>query len=315
MPELGTVKLGKSELRLPGIGFGTAPIGGMYSATPEEVAIEAIQTAFRQGINYFDTAPFYGSGLSETILGKGLAGIPRRDFIVSTKVGRLIQPDGTPVFNYSRDGVLRSLESSLKRLQLDYVDILLIHDPDDYYEQAIGEAFPTLADLRSQGVIKAIGCGMNQWQMLQKFAQEGDFDCFLLAGRYTLLEQEAQKTFLPLCQEKNIGIIVGGVFNSGLLASSLEQSAKYNYQDAPPEIVARAKKLEEICLSHNVPLRVAALQFPAFNPAVTTRLLGMRSIQEVEENLAALQVSIPVSLWQDLKAQGLLEPDIPVGQE
>lgn len=301
-------KLGRTDLEITILGLGTAPLGNLYVDIPEEKALDTVRKAFDLGMHFVDTAPFYGFGLSEKRLGRIVAEIGRENLIISTKVGRLITPEGKPVFNFSRDGVLRSIEASLERLQIDYIDILLVHDPDDHYQQAVDEAFPTLADLRSQKVIKAIGAGMNQWQMLADFARNADPDCFLLAGRYTLLEQTALDEFLPLCHRRNIGVFLGGVFNSGILAGAIQ---KYNYSDAPAEIVERVQKLEAVCLRHGVPLKVAALQFPLAHPAVSALLLGAQKPAEVEENVQAFNQAIPAALWQDLKAEGLLREDAP----
>jgi D-threo-aldose 1-dehydrogenase len=306
---LPTKKLGHSEIEISVLGLGTAPLGNMYRNISESEALNTFKTAFDWGVRFIDTAPYYGSGLSEQRVGAAVAGFGRENLVLSTKVGRLITPEGTPIFDFSRDGVLRSIEASLKRMQVDYFDILLVHDPDNHYKQALDETFPTLADLRSQKVIKAIGAGMNQWQMLRDFVLNADPDCFLLAGRYTLLEQGAMDEFLPLCQQRNIGVFLGGVFNSGILAGGVQ---KYNYEDAPPEIVTRVQKLEEICLPHGVPLRVAALHFPLAHPAICGVVLGAQSANEINQNLEAYHQKIPPDLWQELKAAGLLREDAPV---
>jgi D-threo-aldose 1-dehydrogenase len=293
------------------LGLGTAPLGNLFIEISDGEAIATIEAALERGINFVDTAPFYGFGLAERRVGQALKGVPRQNVIVSTKVGRLIQLDGSAKFDFSRDGVLRSLDESLQRLGLDYVDILLVHDPDEHYEQALNEAFPALAKLREQGVVKAIGAGMNQWQMLQNFARYADPDCFLLAGRYTLLEQTALAEFLPLCHEKGIGIFAGGIFNSGVLAHGALPGTKYNYRDAPPEILARVARLEEVCARYGVPLRLAALHFPVAHPAVTSRLIGIQSVAQLEENLTLYNTPVPPELWQTLKTEGLLDSNAP----
>ena len=215
-------------------------------------------------------------------------------------------------FDYSRDAVLRSFESSLERLGIDRIDIVLIHDPDDHQHEALETAFPTLAELRSQGVIGAIGAGMNQWQMLAHFARNADFDCFLLAGRYTLLEQTALDDFLPLCVEKQISVFTGGVYNSGILALGPDHpAATYNYAPAPPEIADRARRIAAVCDRHGVPLQVAAANFPLGHPAVTALLIGGESPTQFSETVAALRTPIPAALWADLKAEGLLREDAP----
>jgi D-threo-aldose 1-dehydrogenase len=244
-------------------------------------------------------------------LGKALAGVPRENYVLATKVGRLL--DEEPIgFDYSRDSVLRNLEDSLNRLQVDAVDIVHIHVPDNHDKSALEEAFPALADLRSQGVIKAIGSGMNQWQMLKDFATHADFDCFLLAGRFTLLEQTSLD-FLELCRQKNIAVILGGVYNSGVLASDLQPSAQYNYANAPSDILEKAKQLAQVCQRHGVPLNVAAAQFPYLHPAVTTIVMGADAPDQVTANLAALQQEVPPQLWSELQQEGLVSDrlDLP----
>jgi D-threo-aldose 1-dehydrogenase len=251
----------------------------------------------------------------------------RNTFVLSTKVGRVLVPaDGStvasvfferpaafePVFDFSYDGVMRSVEESLRRLRLDRVDILLIHDPDDHYQEALRGAYPTLHKLRSQGLVKAIGAGMNQAEMLALFAREGDFDCFLLAGRYTLIDHSGLRELLPLCERKSISIIIGGPFNSGILAGGAVSGTKFNYQDASTEIVERVKRVEEVCRRHSVPLKAAALQFPLAHPAVASVIPGARCAAEVQENFTLMSLSIPRDFWQDLRAEGLLPSEAPV---
>ncbi len=323
--------LEKAEIRSTGvqvtrIGMGGAPIGGLYTAVEAETAVETIRRAHELGVGYFDTAPLYGSGRSEVLFGHALETIPRGDYVLSTKVGRLLepvaeQPDSDqfvdlpslePTYDYSRDGVLRSIDESLGRLRLDRVDIVMIHDPDDHSEQALDEAFPALYDLRSQGVVGAIGAGMNQCPMLARFAREGDPDCFLLAGRYTLLDQSGLDELLPLCVEKGIGIVLGGPYNSGILASDLSDDTTFNYLPAPREILERARRIKEVCDRHGVPLKAAALQFGLAHPAVAATVPGARSIAEIKENLRMAAHPIPTDLWAELRAERLIHPDAPV---
>jgi len=233
------------------------------------------------------------------------------------------------VSDYSRDAILRSIEESLKRLNTDRIDILLMHDPDEaisiqpghdpseisHFDEAMKNAYPILADLRRQGVIKAVGVGMNQWQMLYDFAQAGDFDCFLLAGRYTLLEQESINKFLPLCEQKKISVIIGGPYNSGILATGAVEGAYYNYQPAPPRVLTRVRQLEEVCARHQVALQAAALQFPFGHPAVTTIIPGARSVAELQANLSYFQQRIPADFWAELKHLALIDPTAPVPNE
>jgi D-threo-aldose 1-dehydrogenase len=301
-------KLGKTRLQVSGLGLGTAQLGNLYAEMSDAQATEIVQTALVGGITLLDTAPHYGNGLSERRLGLALAGVPRESYVLSTKVGRLIQSDGSSLFDFSRDGVLRSLEASLERLRLDYVDILHIHDPDKYYEQALHDAFPALAELRRQGVIKAISAGMNQWQMLASFARHADFDCFMLAGRYTLLEQEALAEFLPLCEAKGISILAAGIYNSGILArgSTAGNKAKYNYRDAPTEILEKVERIEAICRRFGVELRQAAMQFPKGHPAIAALVVGADNAAELTENLRLYNTPVPHELWDALKAENLL---------
>jgi D-threo-aldose 1-dehydrogenase len=287
------------------LGLGTAPLAGLYEPVDDATAHATVERAWELGIRVFDTAPFYGSGLAEQRLGDGLRGRPRDAFVVSTKVGRLLRPgpsgwpDGPALqayFDFSRDAVLRSLEQSLERLGLDRVDIALVHDPDDHYDEAIAGAFPALARLRDEGVVRAIGVGMNQTAMLCRFAREADPDCFLVAGRYTVLDRSAADDLLPLCVERGIAVIAGGVFNSGVLAGG----DTYNYTTAPPEILARARELRETCGRFGVPLQAAAVQFPARHPVVASVLVGCASPAQVEEDVGLSALDLPPALWGEL---------------
>lgn len=238
---------------------------------------------------------------------------PRGDFVLMTKVGRLLRADAAPdpdqsfrgipplnpVFDFSYDGVMRSVEESLERLGLKHVDVLLIHDPDDHFDEALSGAYRALDRLRGEGTIAAVGAGMNQAEMLVRFARQADFDCFLLAGRYTLLDRVGAKELLPLCVERDIAVIAGGVFNSGVLANP-GPTATYNYRPAPPELVRRARELKAISDRHGVDLKAAALQFPLRHPAIPAVLCGPRSVSEMEENVRLIQAQIPEDLWQEL---------------
>ena len=324
------VRVGQGRLELPRIGLGTAPLGGLFRPTEDAEATEAVRAAYALGVRYFDTAPLYGYGLAEQRLGRGLQEKPRHEFVVSTKVGRLLRADappdvsqfhkgepyykGTPpvnpVFDFSYDGVMRSVEESLERLGLDRVDILYIHDPDRYHNAALEGAYKALASLRSEGSVAAIGVGMNAWEPLAQFAREADFDCFMLAGRYTLLDQSALPELLPLCLERGIGVIAAGVYNSGVLADP-RAKARFNYIPAPAELVERAVRIETVCNRWNVPLRAAALQFPFGHPAVASVVVGCRTAAAVQDNLNLFRVPIPAGLWQDLVAEGLLPEGVP----
>jgi D-threo-aldose 1-dehydrogenase len=304
-------EVGNRGIIVSRMGFGSAPASNSQRVSTEQ-AIEAIHFALEQGISLFDTAPLYGAGRAEELLGAALDGVPRSEFVLSTKVGRLLNEETRELpFDYSRDGVLRSLEGSLKRLRLDQVDLLLIHDPDDHAEEALDEAYPTLEELRREGIIRGIGAGMNQWQVLSRFAREADFDCFLLAGRYTLLEQTSLD-FLDLCHSKGIGVMLGGVYNSGILATGAVPGATYQYRAAPPHIVEKTNAIAAICARHGVVLNAAALQFAQSHPAVASLVVGAISADEVAANLAAMQAPIPAALWDELLDAGLVERRAPV---
>ncbi|MEZ4734159.1 MAG: aldo/keto reductase [Caldilineaceae bacterium] len=315
MPAISTVPLGgKNSLQVTNFGFGTAPIGNV-NAVSDANAEATIQYAYEKGIRLFDSAPLYGRGESELRIGRALRGVPRDSYVISTKIGRVLNPDRSAfVYDYSYDGVMRSLEGSLQRLGTDHVEIVLVHDPDadtvDHERDALDGAFPTLQDLRSQGVIKAVGAGMNQWQMEQRFAQQADPDVFLLAGRYTLLEQTSLG-FLKLCKEKGIGIFLGGVYNSGILATGPKENAQYNYHNAPAEILEKARQIKAVCDRYGVPLNRAALHFARAHSTVTSLVVGAVKPDEVEANVEALAATIPAELWQELRASGLIEADAP----
>ncbi len=327
MDPLKKVQIGKTSLQVTRLGLGGAPLGGLFEDVQGEAAVATIHRALELGINFFDTAPLYGHGKSEKWMGQGLAGIPSDSRVLATKVGRVLEPvaPGTlekdefdnpapfkPVFDFSYDGVMRSFNDSLKRLQVDRIDILHIHDPDNHYEQAIKGAYPALDQLRREGRIAAVGAGMNQAEMPARFAREGNFDCFLLAGRYSLIDHTGLKELLPLCIEKKISIIIGGPYNSGILATGAKPGAKFNYADAPPEILERVRKVEEICDRFQVPMKAAALQFPLAHPAVASVIPGARSVAELEENFRLISHPIPGEFWAELRAKGLLPEEAPV---
>lgn len=307
-PPFPTRQVGRTDLRVTTLGLGSAPL----HRAPDAVAVATVERALAEGINFIDTAPLYGAGRSESLLGMALRGVPRDSYVLATKVGRLIAPDSNHPFAYGRDDVLRAVEGSLERLGVGRIDILHIHDPDNHPRAALEEAFPTLAELRSQGVIGAVGAGMNQWQMLAHFARNADFDCFLLAGRYTLLEQTALDDFLPLCADKRISVFAGGVYNSGILALGPDHpAATYNYKPVSAAIAESARRIAAVCARHDVPLQVAAANFPLGHPAVTALLIGGESPEQFAETAAALRTPIPAALWSDLRAAGLLRPDAP----
>jgi D-threo-aldose 1-dehydrogenase len=318
------VKLGSTNVDVTTFGFGAAGIGNLYAEVTDADAEAALQAAWDAGVRYFDTAPHYGLGLSERRIGKFLAGIPRHEYVVSTKVGRLLEPSGGTgldldngfavpanqrrVWDFSADGIRRSVESSLERLGLDRVDVLLLHDPDDHWAQAAGEGFPALAELRSQGAVGAVGVGMNQWEMPARFIRETSIDVVMLAGRYTLLEQSAAGEFLPLCAEHGVSVLAAGVFNSGLLARpKVADDAKYNYAQAPRELVVRAQRIAAVCERHGATLPQAAVQFVLRHPNVASVVLGVKSAGQAVRNAELFAAPVPDGLWDDLRAEGLLD--------
>jgi len=318
------------------MGFGGAALGNLFQQVEEDAARSAVRAAYAAGIRFFDTAPFYGYGLSERRIGDALRPFPRDSYVLSSKVGRRLVPRGRspkqddgyvdtlpfePVYDYSYDGVRRSVEDSLQRIGTDRIDVLLIHDigalthgaaaHPELFRAAMTGGARALEELRRQGLVGAIGLGVNEWQVCLEAMREADFDCFLLAGRYTLLEQEALETFLPECGRRRISIILGGPFNSGILASGAVAGATYDYRPAPPDILDRVRRIEAICTAHGVPLAAAALQFPLHHPAVASVIPGARTTAEVTANLALLRHPIPPRLWQELKAAGLMRTDAP----
>lgn len=320
------------------LGFGTAPLGNLYRAISDEDAHATLEKAWETGIRYFDTAPLYGLGLAETRLNRFLKGKPRDDYVLSTKVGRLMRvcppdqrtgigkffetPSRREVYDYSYDGVMRSFEASFERLGVDRIDILYAHDldifthgteekSDEHIDAFMRGGYYALLSLRDQGVIKAFGGGINEWQVCQTLAERGDFDLFLLAGRYTLLEQEALQSFLPLCEQRGIGIVLGGPYNSGVLATGPQPGAFYNYDLAPQRVLDKVAAIEAVCKAHGVRLIEAALQFPLLHPSVVSVIPGGQSVEQVISNEAVLNAAIPADLWRQLKAEGLMRQDAP----
>ena len=329
MDPLERKTLGSSGLQVTRLGLGCAALGGLYGDIPDQQAHAVVHKALDLGLNLIDTAPLYGSGKSEIRLGQALQGVPRDNYVLASKVGRVLEPTDDddrgmdifgdpppfkPVFDFSHDGIMRSVDESLQRLQLDRIDILHIHDPDDHYREAIGSAYPALDKLRGEGTIKAVSAGMNQSEMLARFAREGDFDCFLLAGRYSLLEQESLDELLPLCLERDIGIMAGGTYNSGILAKGSGEGAKYNYADPPAEIVDKARRIETVAARHGVDVKAAASQFALAHPAVTCIIPGTRRPERVQENFDLVKAEIPAQLWAELREEKLIRADAPVPQ-
>lgn len=325
MPDRGAIEqvsIGETQLQVSRMILGCASIGGLFSAVDEETVAGGLEAAWEVGIRTFDTAPHYGVGLSEERLGAFLSSKERSQFVVSTKVGRLLVPTdqdvdgvegfyGTPqrtrVRDYSRDGVRRSIEASCERLGLDRVDIALIHDPDDYWEAAVGEAYPALDELRREGTVTAIGAGMNQAAMLERFVLETDMDCILPAGCYSLIEQSAAERLFPACRRRGVAVLAAGVYESGILANP-KPGAHFRYQQAPPELLARVARIAEVCARHDVPLAAAALHYVLAHPDVTAVMIGARSSQRVRENAAYLDWRVPAELFEELAAEGLTAP-------
>jgi D-threo-aldose 1-dehydrogenase len=335
MSMLPTRRLGRTEVAVTRLGFGAAPFGNLMADVTDESARAAMRAALQAGIGYFDTAPFYGHGLSEHRLGATLRECATGPVVLSTKVGRLLRPaqaartvgpfTGTlpfdAVHDYSYGGTMRSLEDSLQRLGRARVDIVYIHDMtrkwrgEQYeadYRLSIEGAFRALSELRGAGVIGAIGVGVNENDTLLRYAADADFDCFMLAGRYTLLDTSALDALLPDCVRRGISILLAAPYNSGILASGAVPGAKFWYAEAPPDIMARVQRLEAVCARHGVTLQAAATQFPLAHPALASVVVGCRSAAEVEQAAAAATACIPSALWDELKAEGLLDPAAPV---
>ena len=337
MTGIGTRKFGRTPLTVTDMGFGAAPIGNFLRPISEAMSDAMVQRAWDAGMRYFDTAPYYGHGLSEARVGYSLRWKPRDQFAVSSKVGRVLEPahrknidfkpwaDGLPFkcrFDYTYDGTMRSFEDSLQRLGLGHIDILFIHDADVfthgpemqkvYFRQAMDGCYRALIKLRDEGAVKAIGVGVNNWEVMLDFMRQGDFDTLLVAGRYTLLEQEALDELLPLCERRNTALVIGGGFNGGILATGAVPGAKWNYAPAPDHIMAKVKRIETVCAKYNVPLPAAALQFLLAHPAVASHVPGTRDVTQMEQNIALVGHPIPNDFWQELKRQGLLRQDAPV---
>jgi D-threo-aldose 1-dehydrogenase len=322
-------RLGTTPVEVTSLGYGAAPAGNLFRSTTDAETRAAVDAAWDAGIRYFDTAPLYGLGLSERRTGAALRDRPRDGYVVSTKVGRVLEarpgpPDGrfdpfdVPAdhhvrWDFTRDGILRSVEDSLARTGLDRIDVVYLHDPDDHAEAAFREGYPALVKLRSEGVVGAIGAGMNQAEMLADFARNTDMDLLMLAGRYTLLEQAALDDLLPTCEARGVRVVAAGVFNSGLLARDAPpDDAKYDYGDAPAELVARARRIAAVCERHGVRLPAAALAFPRAHPAVASVCVGARSPAQMRRNAELFDAEIPPDLWAELRAERLLREDAPV---
>ena len=328
-------KFGRVDLEVTAFSFGTAPLGNIFREIDEETSDAMFQASWDAGVRYYDTAPMYGHGLSELRTGHSLRWKNRDDYVLSSKVGRRLIPapkdeiDYAPwvnagrfrvEFDYSYDGTMRAFEDSLQRLGLERMDICFIHDIDvftrgadqpEVFKQAMDGSWRALESLRDQGVVKAIGVGVNEWEVCHEALKQRDFDCFLLAGRYTLLEQDSLDGFLPLCEERGAAVVVGGGFNSGILATGAVEGAKYNYAPAPPEIMEKVARIETVCADHKVPLPAAALQFVVAHPAIPSFIAGTRTVAQLQQNLDWFSQPIPADFWAELKAKGLLREDAP----
>jgi D-threo-aldose 1-dehydrogenase len=321
--QLPNGRLSVSELSL-----GCAQLGNLYRPISDDDAAATVATAWSAGVDYFDTAPHYGLGLSERRLGQALAELPRADFVISSKVGRLLEPQPTGegwdaegfavpathrrVWDFSRDGIRRSIEESLQRLGLDRLDVVYLHDPDDHLRVVLETGYPALDELRSEGAVAAIGAGMNDASRLDDLVRQTNMDVVMLAGRYTLLEQDSLETLLPSCLERRVGVVAAGIFNSGLLANRRpREDARYDYQAASAALIERAGAIARICEQHGTTLPAAAIAFPLAHPAVVTVCIGARSAEQASRNIELYQRPIPAGLWSDLKAAGLLRADAP----
>jgi D-threo-aldose 1-dehydrogenase len=326
--------LSDAKLSLSELGLGGGAFGNLYKAVRDRDACDAIDAASRAGMTYFDVAPLYGNGLAELRLGAGLRQLKDQKVIISTKVGwglRVIGEGATRTLpfghtenfvkypDYSYDATMRSLEDSMQRLGTNKIDMVFIHDVDrrthgaryqSMFGAAMRGAYLALDELRTAGVIQAIGVGVNEWEPCVEFATAGDFDCFLLAGRYTLLEQDAIETMLPMCEKRNIGVVIGGVYNSGILATGATKEATYDYAGAPALIVERVRAIERLCVEHDVEMKAAALQFPLLQPSVVSVIAGARCAQEVLVNAEMLKSPIPLAFWQEMKSEQLIRDEV-----
>ncbi|WP_406675134.1 aldo/keto reductase [Nonomuraea sp. N2-4H] len=323
-------RLGRSMVGVTELGFGGGPLGGLFEPLDDATAAGALKAAWEAGIRYYDTSPHYGIGHSERRIGELLRDKPRAEFTLSTKVGRLLVPQDPQgrmdeefavpathrrVWDFSRDGVLRSVEDSLARMGVDRIDVLFLHDAEQHFEAALRDAYPALAELRAQGVVGAIGAGMYDSAKLTRLVRETDADVVMLSGRYTLLNHSALDDLMPACAERGVSVLAASVFNSGLLATERpREGARYDYAPATPYVLERVHRIADVCAAHGVTLPQAAMAFPLLHPAVAGVVAGMRSAEEVRRNVAAFSSPVPAALWSDLREAGLLDERAPTGQ-
>jgi D-threo-aldose 1-dehydrogenase len=339
MTALKRRKVGRTKLEVTELGLGGAPMGGFRATISDAEAVALTDAAYEAGIRYFDTSPFYGYGRSELRMGASLREKPRESYVLSTKIGRIMHamkpgekppaefranglPGFAPVFDYTYDGVMRSLEHSHLRLGIQKIDVALVHDVDFWtikdrtildqrFKTVMESGFKALDELRKAGVISAIGVGINEADTSLRFIKAGDFDCMLLAGRYTMLEQGALEEFLPECTKRGVSVILGGPYNSGILTGNVKPGATHDYVAAPAQLIEKAQKIEAVCKRHGVALGAAAMQFPLFHPALCSVIPGALSADEVRQNVAHMSAKIPVELWAELKREKLLDPAAP----
>ncbi|TDE58823.1 aldo/keto reductase [Nonomuraea mesophila] len=326
-----THRLGRTTTEVTELGFGGGPLGGLYEPLDDDTAAQALAAGWDAGIRYFDTSPHYGIGHSERRIGELLRGKPRAQYTLSTKVGRLLVPQepqgrmdeafAVPathrrVWDFSRNGIRRSVEDSLTRMGVDRIDVLFLHDAEEHFEAALRDGYPALAELRSEGVVGAIGAGMYHPGKLTRLVRESDADVIMLSGRYTLLDQSALDELLPACAERGVSVLAASVFNSGLLATERPaEGARFDYALAGPRLVERVDRIADVCEAHGVTVPQAAMAFPLHHPSVTGIVVGMRSAQEVRLNAAAFSACVPARLWADLRDEGLLDERTPVDME
>lgn len=332
-------KIGTTPLNIDTLGFGCAPLGNLYQSVADADAKEVLQAAWDAGFRYFDTAPHYGQGLSERRVGDMLRQQRGNDYLLSSKVGRLLKPAGyaterhayhSPMpfdihYDYSYDGIMRSFEDSIQRLGLDRIDVIYMHDigvathgdlNTTYFKDAMSGGYKAMDELRSQGLVGAIGLGVNEYQVCEAALEYGEWDCFLLAGRYTLLEQESLQSFLPKCQARNCSVIIGGAYNSGILATGTKAKGTlhYDYGPAPEPVIDKVRKLEQLCTEFSIPLAAAALQFPLAHPAVVSVIPGMSNSARIAQTIDLFSQNIPKDFWLALRHSNLLEEGTPLPQ-